>query len=183
MKRIIMHWTAGTHNVSKLDRTHYHYIVDGNGEIVEGIFRPEDNIPPLQSGRYAAHTWHCNSYSIGVSMAAMFQARQYPFDPGPYPITDVQLESFIKLVADLSAQYDIPVTRETILSHAEVEPTLGVRQRKKWDITWLPEMAEPMDPVEVGDRLRGMISNHLRVEPDPEPEPTHFWEEEDWMRP
>ena len=50
------------------------------------------------------------------------------------------------------------MTRQTILSHAEVQPTLGVKQRGKWDIAWIPGMAGPDDPVKVGDRLRALIS-------------------------
>lgn len=55
MKRIILHWTAGTHRVSALDRAHYHFIVAGDGSVIEGDLRPEAN-RVINSGRYAAHT-------------------------------------------------------------------------------------------------------------------------------
>jgi len=48
-----------------------------------------------------------------------------------------------------------------VLTHAEVQPTLGVRQRGKWDITWLPGMEAPGDPIDVGDVLRAKISAAL----------------------
>ena len=53
------------------------------------------------------------------------------------------------------------MTRTRVLSHAEVWPSLGVMQRGKWDITWLPDMATPGDPIEVGDRLRAMVRERL----------------------
>ena len=62
-----------------------------------------------------------------------------------------------QLVFDLSDRYDIPITPETILTHAEVEPTLGVKQRGKWDITWLPDMDQAGNAVAVGDLLRQKV--------------------------
>ena len=44
------------------------------------------------------------------------------------------------------------------MSHSEVQPTLGIRQKQKWDINWLPDMAAPGDPITVGDRIRAMVS-------------------------
>lgn len=156
MKRIICHWTAGNHRASALELGRYHFIVEGDGVVVAGKFRPEDNLNP-QPGRYAAHTLNCNTGSIGVSMAAMLNAQERPFRTGDAPITDRQLQAFVALVAELAARYRISITRQTILTHAEVQPTLGIKQRQKWDITWLPGMAAPADPVFVGDKLRRMI--------------------------
>ena len=42
------------------------------------------------------------------------------------------------LVANLALHYKIPVTPQTILTHAEVQPTLGIKQRGKWDVTRIP---------------------------------------------
>ena len=58
--------------------------------------------------------------------------------------------------------YGVKVTPETVLTHAEVQPTLGITQRAKWDITWLPGMEKPQDPREVGDILRAKIKKELR---------------------
>jgi hypothetical protein len=109
-------------------------------------------------GQYAAHTLNCNTGSIGVAVAAMAGAVERPFNPGKAPITPAQVEGLVKLVRDLCRGYGIPVTRETVLSHAEVQPTLGIKQRGKWDIAWLPGMDAPGDPVKVGDHLRGLIA-------------------------
>ncbi|WP_050525500.1 peptidoglycan recognition protein family protein [Pseudorhodobacter aquimaris] len=160
MKRIILHWTAGTHHVSALDRAHYHFIVAGDGSVIEGDLRPESN-RVINSGRYAAHTRGLNTGSIGVAMAAMLGARERPFDAGAFPITPVQLATFTDLVAELALTYKIRVTRKTVLTHAEVEPTLNVWQRGKWDVAWLPGMKATGDPVTVGDRLRWLIEENI----------------------
>lgn len=161
MERIILHWTAGADGVNDLERDSYHFIVSRNGEWVQGSNKVEDNIPPLEPGEYAAHTLNLNSYSIGIALDAMAGATERPFSWGRYPITKIQVDALCRLTASLSVQYGVPVTRETILTHAEVQPTLGVRQRFKWDITVLPGMDKPGDPVEVGDVLRNKIKGYL----------------------
>lgn len=157
MRRIIWHWTAGTHTVSGLDRAHYHFIIDGAGKVHAGSLKPEDNLS-TSDGRYAAHTRGCNTGSIGIAVAAMAGAVERPFNPGRFPITPAQIGALVALTRDLAGKYRIPVTRETILSHAEVQPTLKIAQRGKWDISWLPGMTAPGDPVKVGDELRARVA-------------------------
>lgn len=162
MKRIIMHWTAGGHEVGQTDREHYHEIVGGDGSRVAGIHRPEANIN-LRTGQYAAHTLALNTGSIGLSMAAMRGARETPFSAGDSPITRDQLRAFVEMVAEYALTYKIPVSRKTILTHAEVQPTLGVWQRGKWDITWLPGMERPGDAVMVGDGIRQLVAQEIKA--------------------
>lgn len=158
MKRIIMHWSAGTYEVSEADREHYHKMVDGDGNVHNGEHNIEDN-ESTSDDDYAAHTKSLNTGSIGVALCAMAGAVQSPFDVGDYPITDVQLHAFANLIAELAKEYEIPIGRTTVLSHAEVEPTLGVKQDGKWDIMWLPGMVKPDNPVKVGDAIRSMIDD------------------------
>ena len=164
MNRIILHWTAGGHTANGTDRRHYHYIVQGDGSVIDGNHPPEVNARianPRDGSTYAAHTSGANTGAIGVAVAAMRGAVERPFSPGPSPITEAQVASLARLCATLCGRYDIPVERHTVLSHAEVQPTLGIAQRGKWDIAWLPGMAAPGDPVAVGDMLRGMIRQRL----------------------
>jgi hypothetical protein len=156
MKRLIWHWTAGTNKASATDKRHYHGIIEGDGRFVAGDRLPEANLD-TSDGDYAAHTRGTNTGAIGLALAAMAGAKERPFSPGKYPITQKQLEALVAETADLCETYGIPVTRRTVLSHAEVQPTLGVKQRGKWDIMWLPGMTAPDDPVVVGDRLRAMV--------------------------
>jgi N-acetyl-anhydromuramyl-L-alanine amidase AmpD len=157
MKRIIWHWSAGQHTPSSLDREHYHFIIDGAGKVHNGNLPPEANLS-TGDGQYAAHTKGCNTGSIGIAVAAMAGAVERPFKAGAHPVTPAQVEALVKLTRDLAAKYKIPVTRETVLSHAEVQPTLKIAQRGKWDIAWLPGMTAPGNPVAVGDKLRARVS-------------------------
>lgn len=162
LRRIIMHWTAGGPTASAEDRSHYHFIVQQDGAVVKGDRTPEDNIN-TSDGRYAAHTLNCNTGSIGVSLCGMVAAQERPFAKGPYPIKQPQVAVMCSLVAKLCRDYGIPVTRETVLSHAEVQPTMGIAQRGKWDIAWLPDMIMASDPITVGDKLRADISAALSL--------------------
>jgi hypothetical protein len=157
MKRIIFHWTAGGNTPSNLDKGHYHFLIDGSGKVHRGKWPVEANDRPVK-GQYAAHTLNCNTGSIGVAVCAMAGAVERPFDAGRAPIIPAQVEALATLCRDLGRQYGIPVTPQTMLSHAEVQPTLGIKQRGKWDIAWLPGMSGPADPVAVGNKLRAMIA-------------------------
>lgn len=156
MKRIIWHWSAGTHTPSAMDRQHYHFIIDGAGKVHPGNLPPEANLN-TGDGQYAAHTRGCNTGAIGIAVAAMAGAVERPFASGKYPVTQAQVDALVRVTRELAAKYRIPVTRETILSHAEVQPTLKIAQRGKWDIAWIPGMAAPGDPVKVGDKLRALV--------------------------
>jgi N-acetyl-anhydromuramyl-L-alanine amidase AmpD len=157
LERIILHWTAGADGLNEAETDAYHFIVARDGKVYEGQDKPEDNIAPL-GAKYAAHTLNCNGGSIGVSLDAMADAKERPFRAGRFPITEAQLDGMAALVARLCVKYGIPVTRRTVLTHAEVQPTLGIPQRQKWDITWLPGMDKPGDAVAVGDVLRARIT-------------------------
>ena len=157
MKGIVFHWTAGGPKASSLDRSHYHFLVQQDGTIVAGQFPPEANLAPV-SGKYAAHTLSANTGRIGVALCGMMGAVERPFNAGSAPINWPQINALCGLLADLCRRYSIPVTRQAVLSHAEVQPTLGIIQRGKWDVAWLPGMPRPADPVAVGDTLRAKIA-------------------------
>lgn len=153
MKRIVVHWTAGGHKANAVDREHYHVLIEGDGNVVLGSRGPEAN-ESTKDGDYSAHVRALNTGSIGVALCAMREAKERPFSAGPSPITDAQLDALADVLADLTASYGIPIDRRHVLTHAEVQPTLGVAQRGKWDITWLPGMKGAGDPIQVGDSIR-----------------------------
>lgn len=155
LQRIIGHWTAGGYAVGDAVK-HYHFIIDGEGRVVEGSLAPEDNIS-TSDGRYTPHTLAANTGAIGVAVAAMAGAVESPFQWGPAPLRQVQMDAYYPLVAKLARQYGIPVGRRTVLTHAEVQPTLGIAQRGKWDIRVLPGMTKPGDAVAVGDIIRNHV--------------------------
>ncbi len=156
-QRIVMHWTAGQYEMSGSDYDKYHEVVEGDGTRRLCKRRPEAN-NNVNDGDYAAHVRAKNTGSIGLAMCCMQGAKERPFKKGKYPMTETQLGVFIDMVAEYAETYDIPIDRRHVLSHEEVDVTLGVPQ-DKWDIMWLPHMAKPGDVVEVGDYLRERISD------------------------
>jgi hypothetical protein len=155
MERIICHWTAGGHKATALDREHYHYIFEGDGAEVRGDRPVEANREPMR-GNYAAHTLNCNSGSIGLAVACMRGAVEGKTH-GPSPMTRAQWDAMVARAAALCRQYSIPVTPRTVLTHAEVQGNLGIRQRGKWDIAVLPFEPSVRGARAVGERLRAEV--------------------------
>lgn len=157
MDRIIVHWSAGGNRASDLDKSHYHMIIEGDGKIVRGKPTILLNQAPVKSG-YAAHTLNCNSGSVGISLAGMAGAIQSPFTAGKSPITKAQWDALMPALAQIARRYSIPVTAGTILSHAEVQSTLGITQRGKWDIAILPFDLSKNTAAKVGAEMRARVS-------------------------
>jgi N-acetylmuramoyl-L-alanine amidase/Bacterial SH3 domain len=153
MERIHVHWTAGGHHANATDKRSYHILIEGDGKLV----RADKSIKANERGSRmtpAAHTLSANPGAIGVSMCCMAGAIERPFDAGRSPMTKVQWDTMIDVVADLAKRYGILVTPKTILTHAEVEPNLGIRQRNKWDITRLAFDSSVKGFKAVGDKMR-----------------------------
>lgn len=161
MKRIIMHWTAGSHKANDLDKKHYHVIFEGDGNIVYGSHAFLANKSPLEPGKYAAHTLNCNSDSIGLAVACMLHAVENQTF-GKYPMTEKQFEAMCKYAADLCKLFGIPVTEKTVLSHAEVQSNLGIKQRGKWDFTVLPFKPELKGAKACGDYMRTRVQYYMQ---------------------
>lgn len=155
MTRVHIHWTAGAHKASAFDKQHYHMLTEADGKLVRGI--------PVIGGRIA-HTLNANSGAIGISMCCMgdtqvpSRVREVPFVPGPFPMTKAQWDATVLAVADLCRQYKIPVTPKTVLTHAEVQPNLGIKQRGKWDITRIAFDLKVIGYKAVGDKFRKEVA-------------------------
>lgn len=157
MNRLTWHHSGGGYKPSETDLLHYHFVIDGDGEVHHGNHTVDENSSGLRliEGHYAAHTWKLNSGNIGAAVAAMAGGQW----ADPYgckaPVRNVQIDSLITLSAALVVTYDVAVDREHTLSHAEVQPTLGVTQRNKWDFDYDPRRKlSTRDPVLIGDELR-----------------------------
>lgn len=160
MKRIIVHWSAGTYYVSETDYNHYHYMINDVGAVVKGKYKPEDNLY-CYDGVYAAHTGGGNTGSIGVAMLGMYVPKNTPIQMTKYPLTKVQTERCFKLIAELAKQYEIPITPDTVMTHYE----FGVKHpntssKGKIDITYLPPYAH-LRPNEIGDFIRNKARWYL----------------------
>jgi hypothetical protein len=161
MKRVIAHWSAGGHKVSEIDKEHYHIIFDGAGLPYRGDHEISDNVS-TGDGDYAAHTRGCNTGSIGVSLACMAGAIESPFRAGQFPMTKAQWDAMIAGIAQLCQFYKIPVTPQTVLSHAEVQGTLGIKQAGKWDFTHLPFDPSVVGAKACGDKMRAEVAAKLK---------------------
>lgn len=164
VKRIHIHWTAGGYKAGPEDRNAYHVIVQGDGSYVRGVHSIAGNVPPLTPKTYAAHTNNANSYAAGISMACMAGAKEKPFDAGDYPMTEVQLESTCRATAQMALFYGLAVQDTVVLTHAEVEPNLGIKQKGKWDITRIPFKPELVGAKACGDYIRSRVNAYIREE-------------------
>lgn len=165
-KRTITHWDGGGGRASKESIAAYHEITEFDGNIVQGKHEPEDNIV-TSDGDYAAHTRNLNTDSIGLAMAGMKDATEHPLNYGPAPINRVQFEAHCKNVAKHHMAYGIPVTNRTCITHAEVEPTLGVKQNGKWDLTVLPFEPTIRGAIPVGDYMRERVRAYMGITAQP----------------
>lgn len=165
MKRIVWHHTGGKHRPNNDDLDHYHRIVDGDAVVHQGKFPISANAAGrrLTPNSYAAHTRNLNTDAIGLAAAAMFNAQwSNPRDGAFFPRV-AQMDALIRQTAEDCRTYGIPVSRETTLSHAEVEITLGIDQASKWDFDYDPYgILTTRDPIEIGDRLRDRTALALR---------------------
>lgn len=156
LKRIIIHWTAGTNQPNNVDIQHYHYLLNAVGEVKRGKYKPQDN-ENCSDGVYAPHCGGGNTGSIGVAMCGM---SGYPYTK--YPLTAVQCESCWKLCAELCKQYNIDVTPDTVMTHYE----FGKKHPKttsygKIDIVYLPPHPE-IQKDKIGDYIRNKVKWYLQ---------------------
>jgi len=156
MRRIHLHWTAGGYRANATDLRAYHLLIEGCGTLRRGLSPISANDPAHRqpADRPAAHTRNANSHAIGLSCCAMMGAQERPFDPGPAPLTKIQWQVAVAVIARLARRYGIAVSPRTVLTHAEVATNLGIAQRAKWDITRLPFDPQIRGAAAVGALLR-----------------------------
>lgn len=111
MRKICLHWTAGSTKPNHIDLKHYHFIRDGSGKLHLGRFKPEDNIPPLKPGEYAAHCGGGNSDTVGYALCG--GPKNYKFGE----ITRLSWEAACLHIAELCVKYKIPIDSDHIYTH------------------------------------------------------------------
>jgi peptidoglycan hydrolase-like protein with peptidoglycan-binding domain len=155
MNRIVWHHTGGTYTPNGTDKRAYHRLIDGDGQVHDGVFEIEANAPgKIRRDAYAAHVWNLNTGSIGLAICAMGRGVWSDPSGGRWPVKPVQVDALVLETVRLCRAYGIPVNGRTVLSHAEVEPTLGVKQRNKWDFDYPIRTVRSRDPIAIGDELR-----------------------------
>ena len=155
MKRIILHWSAGTYTPSLTDFEHYHYLITKDGDILEGKYAPEDNLN-CNDGKYAAHCGGFNTGSIGLALCAMYGYKN-PQNIGNYPYTRVQGEACWSYCAVLLKKYNLPLSKDTVLTHYEAGKMLpNSASAGKIDITFIPWKPD-IKADEAGDYIRNKV--------------------------
>lgn len=156
---IIWHWTAGLKVPTEADRSHYNDLFDFEGNQYDGAARPEHQVNYDWRRKIGvSHTRNSNTGRIGMSVAGMHRAQGWPkLVWGNHPITWEGIDAMLERSAMYGRKFDIPVTKWSMLSHAEVEATLGIKQNNKWDYMVVPGYEKPVNAVEVGDILRNRL--------------------------
>lgn len=156
IRGVIWHWTAGANGIIALEKEAYNFLHDTKGNTYDGFHTVASQaMYDWRKGIGASHTRNMNSGWIGESVDAMAGAKQTnPITWGSHPITWEGIDAMLEHTMDMCNEYHIPVSKWTTLSHAEVQPTLGVTQKWKWDYTVLPGDTKSGDPVAVGNILR-----------------------------
>ena len=139
---ITWHWSAGSYRVTKSLLEHYHFVVDGNGQVRQGV-SIEYNISTKdhpRDARYAKHVLNANSNNIGIAAAAMGDAKEHLArrgDYGKWPVTAGQIAGLIEVAAQLCEHYGIPVIPTRVLGHEEWDSIHG-RPQDRWDFNCIP---------------------------------------------
>ncbi len=141
---ITWHWAASSYTVAEGLLSHYHFVLDKDGQVHAGVpiarnLRKPDSAMP--SG-YAAHVKSANSNNIGICAAAMAGARESEARQGrygSYPITKEQAAGMVEVAAQLCAYYSIPVLPSRVLGHEEWDSVLG-RPQDRWDVNCVPHL-------------------------------------------
>ncbi len=156
MKKIIIHWTAGTNQPCNTDYVHYHFLVNKDGVVIAGKYSPEDN-ENCNDGKYAQHCGGGNTGAIGVSMCGMYVPKNVCIKETKYPLTKIQCEAMFKLVAELCKKYNIPITNKTVLTHYEFgQANPKTSSFGKIDIIYLPVYPD-VEKNKMGDFIRNKI--------------------------
>ena len=158
MKRIVIHWTAGTGQPNSTDYEHYHFIINKDGIMIAGKYAPEDN-EDCTDGKYAQHTGKGNTGSIGIAVAGMlgFDEKRKQTN---YPLTQIQCERLFFETARLCQRYKIPITPDTVLTHYEFNQKHNIKTGKI-DIIYLPPYPN-VQKHEVGDYIRNKVTWYFK---------------------
>ena len=162
MKKIIIHWTAGAYQPNNTDYEHYQILINGDGLVIEGKHKPEDN-ENCNDGKYAQHCGGGNTWSIGFYLCCLACFKDAK-NLGKYPMKKVQFEACMKKVAELCRDYKIPISPQTVMTHHE----FGLKNPKttsagKIDIIHIPSYSW-IAKSNVGDFIRSKVrwySEHI----------------------
>lgn len=164
INRIHWHWSGGAYGDIASAFPHYNDLHDHEGNSYDGAAPAQQQAfyQPRRVG--VSHTLNANTGAIGQALIAMGTATESrgKVDMGKYPLTWDGIDAMLERSAEYCRIFDIKVSPWTTLSHAEVQPNLGIRQNHKWDIRVLPDDPQKLLDARVAgnilrDRLRKML--------------------------
>ena len=159
--KIVVHWTAGGHKANSVYIAAYHFLVEGDGNIVKGSHSVWNNSVTnmnkinRRTGNYAHHTGGGNTGAIGVALCGMYGYIS-PYKVGKYPLKKAQCEAAFALLAKLCKDYKID--DKNVITHwefAKAHPSST--SAGKIDITYLPPY-----PDVASNQVGGFIRNRVR---------------------
>jgi N-acetyl-anhydromuramyl-L-alanine amidase AmpD len=118
-RHVVIHCTDG-HGIAKATAAMWqmphhgssaHFVVGQLGEVVQSV--------GVEAAAYHAHS--ANRSSVGIEHCCRTPGELGPSDPGLRP-SPVLLAASAKLVAWLCQRGGLPITREVIRGHAEIDP-------------------------------------------------------------
>lgn len=167
INRIVWHHTGGGYKPNATDMKSYPRLVNGDGEVVNGNHPILANSAgrKLTKGTYSPHTLNLNSGSGAISVCSMVGGVwDNPQASKAFP-RPVQIDALIDETVRLCREFGVTPDREHVLSHAEVEPTLGVKQKNKWDFDYQIRKTGGRNPIAIGDELRQEVRLKLGSRP------------------
>lgn len=156
---VYLHWTAGHYGQAYDD---YHICIDEDGSIYIMCDSFEETLP---------HTWHRNSFAVGVTLLAAYEAEArngYNAWLGDEPPTTEQIESMAQVVAVLAEEFQLPLDCDDyVMTHCEAaeKDDYGPSTTcERWDLWYLPdEYGSGGELVEGGDLIRGKAAFYQRI--------------------
>lgn len=162
-RRVILHWSGGTYTPNAVDLAHYHFVVTGDGEIVEGKYSVADNMRSVSGSNYAMHTGGFNSYSVGISFCGM-KGWTKKGDETKYPLKEDQFLVGLRFVAECCKIWGLdPSNSAHLFSHREawtLHKVKGSQNHVKPDITYLPFYPD-LAFEDIGPNIRARTHSYL----------------------
>lgn len=153
--RIYLHWAVAPFGCLFDD---YNFMIDleGGRWVMKTTRNPQNNIPGMNDDPMASHTWHRNSWALGIAIGGMDGATTTNFGADPVQLHELQyLCACAAAVAhryDVQADDDLGGGEHTIMTHAEAALQDGYFG-ERWDLA----LFAPGPLTESGARYHGEL--------------------------
>lgn len=163
---LYMHWSVGPYGRTYDDYNVCVPVRDGQA-VAEITQNPRHNAVDIDAAisndsnyAYAAHTYHRNSWALGVAVCCMLGATESNF--GAFPVTQEQLEVMCAVIGALGHKYNVDVSdANKVMTHAEAAVLDGYFG-ERWDLDFFsaPDKMSEHYARTHGDMLRKRAHNY-----------------------